>query len=33
MEKRNSVKALSKNPHLLRWVEKMVALCQSDAVH
>ena len=29
----SSPKALSTNPHLLRWVEKMVDLCKPDAVH
>ncbi len=29
----SSPKALSSNPHLLRWVEKMVDLCKPDAVH
>jgi len=33
MEKTNTTKPLSKNPHLLRWVEKMVALCQPEAIH
>jgi phosphoenolpyruvate carboxykinase (GTP) len=33
MKKRNPGAPLSVNPHLLRWVRKMVALCQPDAVH
>src|SRR5258708_36816513 len=33
MTKRNSAKPLSSNKHLLRWVEKMVELCQPDAIH
>ena len=33
MKKRNSGKPLSENKHLLRWIEKMVALCQPAAVH
>ncbi len=33
MEKRHPARPLSKNPHLLRWVEKMVALCQPEALH
>jgi phosphoenolpyruvate carboxykinase (GTP) len=28
-----SAKPLSKNPHLIRWVKKMAALCQPDAIH
>ncbi|HTT57469.1 MAG TPA: phosphoenolpyruvate carboxykinase (GTP) [Opitutaceae bacterium] len=33
MKKRNPAAPLSTNPHLLKWVRKMVALCQPDAVH
>jgi phosphoenolpyruvate carboxykinase (GTP) len=33
MKKRTSGKPLSANKHLLRWVEKMVELCQPAAVH
>jgi phosphoenolpyruvate carboxykinase (GTP) len=33
MKKRNPALPLSKNQHLLRWVEKMVALCRPAAVH
>jgi len=33
MKKRNPAAPLSANPHLLKWVRKMVALCQPDAVH
>ena len=33
MKPRNPAKPLSKNTHLLRWVEKMAALCQPDRVH
>ncbi len=33
MKPRNPAKPLSKNAHLLRWVEKMAALCQPDQVH
>src|SRR5580704_8101703 len=25
--------ALSKNPHLLRWVKKMAGLCRPDSIH
>ncbi len=30
---RTSAKPLSRNDHLLRWVEKMAGLCQPDAIH
>ncbi len=33
MKKSHSAKPLSENKHLLRWVEKMVELCQPDQVH
>ena len=33
MKKSNSRKPLSKNVHLLRWVKKMVELCQPAGVH
>jgi len=33
MKKRNFAKPLSENTHLLRWVEKMVALCKPARVH
>ena len=33
MNKRLSDKPLSQNAHLLRWIEKMVTLCQPAAVH
>jgi phosphoenolpyruvate carboxykinase (GTP) len=33
MKKRNFAKPLSENTHLLRWVEKMVALCKPAHVH
>jgi phosphoenolpyruvate carboxykinase (GTP) len=33
MKKRNFAKPLSENTHLLRWVEKMVALCTPARVH
>ncbi len=33
MKKRNSATPLSSNKNLLRWVEKMVELCQPDAIH
>src|SRR5262245_9610793 len=33
MKKRSSAKPLSTNKHLLRWVEKMVELCQPAQVH
>jgi phosphoenolpyruvate carboxykinase (GTP) len=33
MKKSPSAKPLSENKHLLRWIEKMVELCQPDAVH
>ncbi|HXA14807.1 MAG TPA: phosphoenolpyruvate carboxykinase (GTP) [Opitutaceae bacterium] len=33
MKTRNPAKPLSNNAHLLRWVEKMVALCKPDAIH
>jgi phosphoenolpyruvate carboxykinase (GTP) len=33
MKKRSSTKPLSKNKHLLRWVEKMADLCQPAAIH
>ena len=33
MKKRNFAKPLSENTHLLRWVDKMVALCKPDRVH
>ena len=33
MRKRNSGKPLSENKHLLRWIEKIVALCEPSAVH
>ena len=33
MKKRSSDQPLSSNKHLLRWVEKMAALCQPAAIH
>jgi phosphoenolpyruvate carboxykinase (GTP) len=33
MKRSPSPKPLSENKHLLRWIEKMVELCQPDAVH
>ncbi len=33
MKKRSPAQPLSENKHLLRWVEKMVELCQPAAVH
>jgi phosphoenolpyruvate carboxykinase (GTP) len=33
MKKRNPARPLSKNTHLVRWVEKMAALCRPDRVH
>jgi len=33
MKQRNPAAPLSANPHLLKWVRKMVALCQPEAVH
>ncbi len=33
MKKRNFAKPLSENTHLLRWVEKMVALCKPANLH
>jgi phosphoenolpyruvate carboxykinase (GTP) len=33
MKKRNPAKPLAQNTHLLRWVEKMAALCQPAAIH
>ena len=33
MKKRNPAKPLATNTHLLRWVEKMAALCQPAAIH
>ena len=33
MKKRNVAQPLSENTHLLRWVEKMVALCKPARVH
>ncbi|MBI2512372.1 MAG: phosphoenolpyruvate carboxykinase (GTP) [Opitutae bacterium] len=30
---KNSPKPLSKNPHLIQWVNKMAALCKPDAIH
>jgi len=30
---KKNAKALSKNPHLIRWVKKMAALCQPDSIH
>ena len=33
MKKRNFAKPLSENNHLLRWVEKMVALCKPARLH
>ena len=33
MKKRNFAKPLSENTHLLRWVEKMVALCKPARLH
>jgi len=33
MKKRSFGKPLSENKHLLRWIEKMVALCQPSKVH
>ena len=33
MKKRNPTKPLSDNKHLLRWIEKMVALCKPARVH
>ncbi|MCX6954529.1 MAG: phosphoenolpyruvate carboxykinase (GTP) [Verrucomicrobia bacterium] len=33
MKKRNPSTPLSSNKNLLRWVEKMVQLCQPDAIH
>jgi len=33
MKKRNPAKPLSENKHLLRWVEKMVALCEPERLH
>jgi phosphoenolpyruvate carboxykinase (GTP) len=33
MKKRNFAKPLSENTHLLRWVEKMAALCKPARVH
>jgi phosphoenolpyruvate carboxykinase (GTP) len=33
MKKRNFAKPLSENTHLLRWVEKMVALCTPARIH
>ena len=31
--KTTASKPLSSNPHLIRWVNKMVALCKPDAIH
>jgi len=31
--KKSATKPLSKNPHLIRWVKKMAALCRPDAIH
>ncbi len=33
MKKRNPAKPLATNKHLLKWVEKMAALCQPAAIH
>ncbi len=33
MKTRNLGKPLSKNPHLIAWIDKMVALCKPDRVH
>jgi len=33
MKMRNPEKPLSTNPHLIKWVSKMVALCKPDRVH
>ena len=33
MKKRNFAKPLSENTHLLRWIEKMVALCKPARIH
>jgi phosphoenolpyruvate carboxykinase (GTP) len=33
MKKRNPARPLAQNTHLLRWVEKMAALCQPAAIH
>ena len=33
MKMRNPEKPLSTNPHLIKWVRKMVALCKPDRVH
>ena len=33
MKKRTSAKPLSKNAHLVRWVEKITALCRPARVH
>jgi len=33
MKKRNPTNPLSANKHLLRWVDKMAALCRPDSVH
>ena len=33
MKKRNPAKPLAANKHLLKWVEKMAALCQPAAIH
>jgi phosphoenolpyruvate carboxykinase (GTP) len=33
MNKRNPATPLSKNEHLLRWVEKMTELCKPDSLH
>ncbi len=30
---KNAAKPLSNNPHLIRWVKKMAALCKPDAIH
>ncbi len=33
MKKRNPARPLAENKHLLRWVEKMAALCEPAAIH
>ncbi|MES1166768.1 MAG: phosphoenolpyruvate carboxykinase (GTP), partial [Pseudomonadota bacterium] len=33
MKTRNPATPLSKNTHLVRWIEKMAALCQPDRIH
>ncbi len=33
MKTRNPARPLSKNTHLVRWIEKMAALCQPDRIH